>query len=754
MVGTAKVLGFLLTRRFSDAWQTVRAWLWNVLHLPETRRLRVRAQGARARSDTELRELFGKIAPRIRAYAEAIGEWIAGGDVAIDDAAVSAAAEPETFTARLLAALRARPVLIVGALLTVVFVAAAVPLLAPGQLRGGELAPWPTSPAAFLGDHASSWHTAAGLGTDGSPSPAQAILGALQSLTFGSAYLASRIVLLGPLLLAWVFALRATQRYSPRKLPRVAAATAYVLSPPALAALATGQVGALIALAALPGLVAAAGTLANRRTLPARAWRAAAGAALLGATTAAFVPVVLPVLLVAGLVLLVAALPTAPRRWRGPLTARVLLAAGGPIVLLAPWSFGLLAADGPLRGGAAVADPLVSELWRWVLLVPDVPGFPGPIAGAGFLLAGVLGMLIGWRRQAPLVLVLWTLALVGAVTGWAVARIGAPAWAGLPLLLTAAAFAGLLAVAFARGETTLGRHAFGWRQITAVATGLAVAVSLGAVAVDLVDGHGTTYVRDQPTLPQFITAAATDDDPFRVLVLADVDGEVLHEVVPGAGPTMAATGVPIDPAAAEAIGTAVADLASGRDAFAGSALARLGIRFVVVPDGGVSDELDDALRGQLGLEPRPVASGRVLTVTGALPRAGIVTPEVAEAVAATGRLPIDAEVTPVPLGDDGRVSTVAPEAGVLLVTELASSEWEATADGRPLAAVEGPIVAFEVPDAGARLEVGHAGQAQRALALTGQLLALFLVISLALRPPGFARAGLLPGEELDEGGRP
>jgi len=40
LVGLAKTLGFLLTRRFSDAWQTVRAWLWNLTHLLETKRYR------------------------------------------------------------------------------------------------------------------------------------------------------------------------------------------------------------------------------------------------------------------------------------------------------------------------------------------------------------------------------------------------------------------------------------------------------------------------------------------------------------------------------------------------------------------------------------------------------------------------------------------------------------------------------------------------------------------------------------------
>jgi GT2 family glycosyltransferase/MFS family permease len=741
LIGIAKVVGFVLTRRFADVWQTLRAWSWNGLHLVETIRLRRQVQAQRTRSDAELQELFGRITPRVRAYTEAIAAWVAGGDVGPvrADERPQTASEPETATARVVAAVRARPVLVAGSLLTVLILAGASSLLAPGELRGGELAPWPASPAAFLDDHLASWHTAAGLGTDVAPSPAQALLGLLHGAVFGSTYLAPRVLVLGTLLLAWVFALRATQRYSERKLPRVAAATAYVLSPPALVALTTGQIGGLVVLAALPGLVAAAGTFARSWTPPARAWRAAAGAALLGAVAGAFVPVLVPLIALVGVVLLVTALPAAPPRWRVPFASRVALATLGPFVLLLPWSLRLFAPDGPIRGAVA-AEPVTSELWRWVLLVPEATGFPGPVAGVGFVLAGILGLLFGWRRQAGLVTVLWSVALAGAAAAWILGRTGSPVWSGLPLLATAAAFAGLLAVAFARGETALGHHAFGWRQIAAVATGVAVVVSLGAVAVDLVSGTGGTYVRNVPALPQFVTAAATPQDPFRVLVVADTEGVVRYEVVPGTGPSMAATGVATDPHGAAALAAATEDLISGRDVRAGPSLARLGVRFVVVPDGGSSERLDDALRRQVGLEPRPVASGRVLAVTDALPRASVVDEDAAARFVDTGVLPDAAEVTPLPVAADGGVRTTVPDAGVLLLTEPATDRWRATGDGAPLPTIDAPVVAFEVAEPGSRVEVEHAGQAGRSLALTGQLLAALLVVSLMLRPPGFARA--------------
>jgi GT2 family glycosyltransferase len=746
LVGIAKILGFLLTRRFSDAWLTLRAWLWNALHLLETRRLRRPVQAARRRSDGEVKQVFGRIVPRVRAYAEAIAEWIAGGDLPDDGQAGAADSEPETATRRALRLLRQRPVLVTGALLGVLIVIGTASLLAPGALRGGELAPWPASPGAFLADHGAAWHTAAGLGTDLPASPAQAILGLLQALMFGSAYVASRLLLVGSLLLAWVLALRATQRYSRRRVTRVVAATAYVLSPPTLAALLSGQVAALVVIAVLPGIVAGATTLARRDSTATRAWRASAATALLGAVAVAFAPVVVVPLLVAAVGLLATVLPGAPRDWRGPLTARVGLATVGPIVLLLPWSLTLFAADGPVRG-ADLAPVIDDALWRWLLLAPEVQGFPGLLAGVGFLLAGILGVLFGWRRQTIIVAVLWFTGVGASVLGWWLARSGAPTWPGLPLVFSAASYAGLLAVAFATGETSLGRHAFGWRQLATVVTTVAVAVSLGAVAFRLLEGPQGTYVRDRDALPVFVTAAATAEDPFLVLLLADVDGVVTYEVVPGTGPTMAATGLTPDPATSSVVDAAVADLVSGRDAAAAATLGRLGVRFVVVPDGGVSDELDLALRAQAGLEPRPVASGRVLAVADALPRAGVVSAEDADTLRSTGTLPGGAAVEPLRVWPDGRATGRVEDGGVVVLAELPGDHFEATADGRELAVFDAPVVAFELPEGATRVEVEPAGQAGRTLALTGQLLLTLLVLSLMLRPPGFARGR----EDLEPG---
>jgi GT2 family glycosyltransferase len=754
LVGIAKVLGFLLTRRVSDAWQTVRAWLWNGLHLRETWRLRREVQASRVRTDGELRDLFGKLAPRLRAYVEAIADWIAGGDVGTAEARPTPADEPTSTTRRVVRAVGRRPVLVTGLLLALVFLGGGWPLLLPGELRGGEFAAWPASPVAFLADYTAGWHEAGAFGTAASPSPSQALLGLVQLLVAGSAYLAPRLLLLGLPLVAWLLALRAAQIFSPRRAPRAVAATAYVLSPPLLAALATGRLGALVVAATVPGLVAAGAVLARPSSSPERAWRAVAGVSLLAAVAGAFEPLLLPIVLLAGAVLLgVATARVRDAGWRRALTIRIAVATLAPLVLLLPWSYELVATEGPWRVGAG--EIVAGELWRWLALAPDLAGFPGLWAGVGFLLAGLLGLALGGPRRPLVVAGLWAVALAGAGGAWWLGRTAAATWPGIPLLLTAISFAGLLAVAFATAEAQLTRHAFGWRQLATVATALAVAVSLGTLATTLVRGPWDAYVVDEPALPAFLTSAAAEGQPFRVLLLAEEDGEVVWEVVDGIGPQMQSYGLPEAVAGVDLAAPVVEDALTGRDPNAAARLGTLNVRYVVVPPGGESSRLDAVLRAQTGLEPRPVAAGRVLIVTGWLPRAAVLPAEVAELVADGGEVPPDTAIEALSPREEGRYRGSTSTPGTLLLAEPADPGWVATSGGQPLTRLDGPLPRFAEVRPGVPVEVEHTGDVTRSLAVTGQLLAVLLAFSLALRPPRFARRGPSPdGPDDAVGPRP
>jgi len=749
LVGLAKVVGFVLTRRFSDAWQTVRAWLWNIVHLRETLRLRGRSVAVRQRSDRELRELFGRVSPRIRAYVEAIADWIAGGDHPVAPAeALREGEEPlvvEPSLKRVVRRVKQRPVLVASLLLVALIGIGAWPLLLGEELRGGQLAPWPDTATAFLTDYTSGWSQAAAFGTSADPSPAQALLGLLQLLVGGSSLLAPRVLLFGSVLVAWILALRAAQVYSRRRLPRVVAASAYVLSPPALAALATGQVGALVLLAVFPGIVAAGITLSRRRTPPARAWRSVSAVALLTALAAAFEPVVLVVVTVVGTLMIVGSLvANAGSGWQRALAIRVVAATVGAWVLLLPWSLQLLEPDGPLRGVSG--EVVGGELWRWLFLSPDLIGFPGILAGVGFVLAGILGLLVSLPRAPGLLIALWVAALAGAVGAWWLGRTGGVTWPGLPLIVTAAAFAGLFALAFASAQASLSRFSFGWRQIAAGTTAVAVALSLGVVAFDLVRGPWDAYAVDDPALPAFLTLDADQEPGFRVLVLAETSDDVRWEVVPGSGETMAAFGVPSSPALDQIEGRVI-DMLDREDPQAMARLGALGVRYVLVPSGASGEQLDASLRRQIGIEPRPLSDGRLFRVEQVLPPVSVVATDDVAYLLDRGVLPEGAQPQELRQDDQGIWTGRAGQGGSVVIADAQDPGWVASGDGSSLSRTTGEPTVLDGVEAHTTVQVRHEGREARRLAVTGQVLALLLVISLALRPPDFARR---PDDDVDD----
>ena len=170
-------------------------------------------------------------------------------------------------------------------------------------------------------------------------------------------------------------------------------------------------------------------------------------------------------------------------------------------------------------------------------------------------------------------------------------------------------------------------------------------------------------------------------------------------------------------------------------------LGALNVRYVVVPGAGVSDRLDEALGQQVALEPRPVADGRVLRVNGWLPRAVVMDPDAAGVVERRDEVPEGASLEALEVTPDGYGGAVdAP--GTLLVAEDAAQRWGAVAGGESVelepagdrAALRGTVT--EAGD----VRVEHTATVTRRFAVAWQVLAVLLTVSLALRPPGFARA--------------
>ena len=367
---------------------------------------------------------------------------------------------------------------------------------------------------------------------------------------------------------------------------------------------------------------------------------------------------------------------------------------------------------------------------------------PGPAAGVGLLLAGVLGLTLGARRAPRAVALGWGLGLAGGVLAWVLDGLELAPWAGTPLVLSAAAYAALLAIAFGTAEEALSRFALGWRQGAAVLAAVGVAASVGTVGVALVTEDWAAFRRGEPALPEFVTAASAEL-PARVLVLAARDGHVDWELVAGTGPTMVAFGAARDPEVANAVGGIVEDLVTGRDPRAAARLGRLGVRFVVVPAGGEGAALQRALRAQVALEPRPALSGSVLEVVVWVPGAAVAAPVAFREDAVPQPRDPQRPVVPLERQGPGRYVLEGAPAGSVVVGEPFDADWELRVDGRPVGGrVDDAALRFDDVPAGSRLVLEHTRGTARAVALAGQLLVLLLVVSLGLRPPApLARAG-------------
>lgn len=736
-VGGAKVLGFLATRRVGDAAQTLRAWGWNLGSLRTTWRLRGEVQRVRRRGDADLAPKFSRLGPRFRAYGEAVADWLTGGYHEPVEAPleVDEVAEPPVLRRRLVETLRRRPVQVGGLLLVVVGLLVTAPLFGTEVLRGGELAPFPQDAGLFFEDYVASWHDANGVGTDRPSSPAQIVLGLTQVLALGSAWAASRLVVIGAVPIAWLLSLRASRWLAPTKGPRVAAATLYVLSPPVLAAFRTGRLSGLVAAMALPGLAAALPYLVVRDVAQASAWRAAASAILLLGVLVSFVPSSLPVAAVV-LVLLAAA----SWRWQGSWgAARVVAVAVGVAAVCFPWSLTWVGAGSPVTAATEVPGVTTSGLWRWVVLAPDAVGFPIAPAGIGLVVAAVFGVAVVARNRPWLGVGLWSVAMVGAVLAVAADRQGPEAWvwAGVPALVTALCYAALFAVGLRSVGTRLADYAFGWRQVGAAVMVVASVVGLGLTVVPAVLDPLDDYAQGSTALPAFLAAEAPAGGS-RVLTLVADGGRVEWDLTAPAGDSLLGFGVAMPTPMREGVSAAIRDVVGGSDPGAAGRLGLFNISQVYVPAGGAAPLLTDALTAQLDLEPRPIEDGALYAVTGFVPRVSFAGPE---AISTIRRRGAPAPGTPLiafdPAGNARWVGT-APRSGSVLVSEVSSPGWRATtADGDVLERqTTAGLVRFDVPTTVASVEVVHDRQAARTAAVVAQLLAVLLVVSIVLRPPG------------------
>jgi len=747
LLAVAKVVGFLATRRFADAAAVVRAYAWNLGQLPRTLRRRRLVQRRRRVSDGELARLFAPGLPRLRSYADAMAGWLAGGDTRalIDDAELDAL-DPEVDPLADRAArrfLRDHPAACAGAVLGVLYVAGLVPLLGPGQIVGGEIGAWPETAREFLRRYASPWNGEP-LGSGSFAPPAQALLGLASFAGLGSAWLAQRLLVLGMLPLAWMLALRAGRLVTSRRAPRALGATLYALSPVLLGALAQGRYGILVVGALLPGLVLVTFRAGDRRTAPGSAWRAAALLALGLAAGVAMAPA-LGVPLAGGWLVALAVTAVRPGEGHRQAALRLLVAGAGAAGILLPWLADVVRDGGlaaPVTGNAEL------PLWRAVAVVPDVlPGLSdlaGVLAAVASAAVVVVALLVGMRSRPGAVAGLVAVVAISGIAAWAAARATVD-WVWPPgLLLPASLALAVLGVVAARWlVTSLRAYDFGGRQLATVIAAVVLGAGIVGSAARVATGPWTALAQAPELVPAFVRADAPTAGPYRVLLLAGDDGGVRWDVTGAEGPSMVDFGTLRSADLTRFFDEAVGLAAGGADPSAGARLGLANVRYVVLAS--ASDELIEALAGQPALEPLPSSGGRVYRVRTWMPRAVVLAADRGDALLATGDPGVTEgieerafeRVRP----DVFRGPGAGPDPGVLVVSEASSPLWKAEVGGVPLERLDlPPVNAFRVPEGAAgRPEVRAGAGARHRLVVTGQVLLVLVILSLALRPPGFTR---------------
>ena len=767
IVGLAKVVGFLITRRIADARATVAAWAWNVVNLGGTLRRRRIVQSSRRRSDAELAPLFGRITPRLQAYLEAVLDRLVGeaapgevgsaetqpsatlqGELPAPDRALVVDVPREPFEplvegpggerSRLRALgdrIAARPLQALLPPSILLLLVGLRTLVLPGSVRGGDLVPFPEGPG-LIARHLSAWHDSGATLSPLDPSPAQLVLGALQWL-LGDGSL--RLLIIAAPLIAWALTMRALGPHVDGLLPRTLLALVYAVSPPVLAALAGGDVVTLVLAIVLPLLVMTMSAVLDATTRVERVWRRIAVTAFLIATAIAFEPILivaLPIMLLAGVGHALVAV--SDLEWRRTLILRSVMLVVLPLPLLGPWLLAIpdvlrraFVSPGLMLGGHPVAwlalDPSGSVLGRAGLV----------LVGAGLVGALVLSVadvtVTTFRASVAMVV----LALALPLLAWWLDAAGATVRPGPLLLIAAATLVGLAALGLRHAPEVLSSYAFGWRQVGVGAASVAtVLLALGGLIHHAVTG--TPGLTREDAVPSYL-ATLSPNPPDRILVIGAVDGATVWEVVPATGPDLAAFGVRHDPSLHAAIGEAVDDLLAGRDPRAAGRLGRLGIGIVLVPGGHEDAALEERLRVQAALDPLPTLIGSVARVNGGVAGAAIV-----EAATAAERVP-DPTVPPRRIlasidrvGADRFVGT-SGVGGELVAAVPFGAGWRVLVDGSPFPMLsdDGLVRVLGVP-ADADVELLAGSSTRRTLLLRGQGLWALLVISLGARPPALA----------------
>ncbi len=410
-------------------------------------------------------------------------------------------------------------------------------LITAGGVGGGGLLP--LSAVGELWRNAASGWRDVGTGFVGAADPFNGVLAVLGSLTFWAPSYAMLLVWLIAMPAAAIGAWFAASRLTERGGVRAAAAIAYAVAPPFLAALAEGRPGAVVAHVLL-------GWLAFAVFGAASSWAAAATASLLFAAVVAAAPSLAPALVVAWIGALAVSGRAAVRLAGLPIPA---LALALPLVVeqvLRGTPLALLADPGVPVGGATpnvwqLALGLPDGGWGgWSDLLPASAGLDPRLISAVLAAPLVIAALASVLAPRPIraVLALGTAAL-GFVTAVASAHVSVaavgpeavPVWAGagLSLMWLGLTLAAVMSLAAIRRRSAAAAFALAAVAIVAV---VPAAVRITTDEVPLAPAA-------ERSLPAYVVAQAETDPRVTTLHLEpEADGGLRATLERGTGLTL------------------------------------------------------------------------------------------------------------------------------------------------------------------------------------------------------------------------
>lgn len=485
-------------------------------------------------------------------------------------------------------------------------------LLGATALTGGGLRPITRAVPELWSNIGLGWRHI-GTGMFGAADPFSAVIAVLGSLTWWSPTFSIVLLYLTALPLAALGAWFAARRFTRAPWMPAVAAILWAFSPPLLAGLSTGHLGAVLAHLLLPWLVLTA-------IGAARSWASGAAAAILFSVIAAGAPSLVPALLVLFVVLL-AARPTKIHRAIGvPIPALVLFAPlivqqvlrGTLWALLADpgvpvahstatgWQLALGDATGTLNGWTAALSALMDQ----ALPTSDLPNqalsdptLLAPVLVSALLAPlGILALLALFLPRSARAIPMLVVALLGyatavlstAVNVGAVGAEPVTVWAGSGLSLMWLGIVGAALVALER----LGRAQ---APVSVLAALTSIAVALPLVGA-LITGTALVHPSDGRILPALVSAQASSAPSVGTLVITsqgDAGVAVRMERGLGAGLEDQSTLVSTKPAPTETddrLAVLAGNLATRSGFDFSSELASLGISFITVPNSSAGDE--------------------------------------------------------------------------------------------------------------------------------------------------------------------